>query len=138
MPKLIHLLYISRSVGQPDQVELDEILVQARNRNARQKITGMLLYKSGTFIQVLEGNDEDVHEIFSDIEKDSRHTNVIKLLDEVVAHRNFPDWTMGFKRLDDEKPDGWVDIFSGNYDQELLYKNRSFLINVMLGFSNNK
>ena len=43
------------------------LLEQSRTRNQKQHITGMLLYLNGTFIQVLEGAEKDVNEIYAAI-----------------------------------------------------------------------
>ena len=76
------------------------LLEQSRARNERHGITGMLLYKNGHFMQVLEGDEADVMQVFADIERDKRHKNVDVLRTEYIQHRNFPDWTMGFRNID--------------------------------------
>ena len=134
----IHLIYTSLAVGRPNQQDLEELLEQSRQRNKRQNITGMLLFKSGVYLQVLEGDENDVHEIFSDIEKDPRNTQVTKLLDEKIVRRDFPNWSMGFKRLDDSiENEAYNDVFDGNFDRHSLYQSRSLAVNLILKFSNN-
>ena len=61
----------------------------------------MLLYKDGHFMQVLEGDEQNVLRVFADIRKDQRHKNVDTLRTEHIQHRNFPDWSMGFVNVDD-------------------------------------
>jgi hypothetical protein len=76
-------------------------------------------------MQVLEGNREDVHEIFEAICKDPRNTGVVKLAEEEIESRDFPDWSMGFKNLKsyslDELP-GFIDIFNGKLDKDIATK----------------
>ena len=135
----IHLIYTSLAVGRPEQQDLDELLEQSRRRNLRQNVTGMLLYKSGVYLQVLEGEENDVHQIFSDIEKDPRNTQVTKLLDEEIIKRDFPGWSMGFKCFDDNNEgEGYSDIFNHNFDKQALYKSKSLAVNLILKFSENK
>lgn len=135
----IHLIYTSLATGHPSQQDLEELLEQSRRRNKRQNITGMLLYRSGVYLQVLEGDIKDVHEIFSDIEKDPRNTRVTKLLEEPLLKRDFPDWSMGFKRLDNSREyAAYSDIFSGNFDRQSLYRSKSLAVNLILCFSCNK
>jgi len=80
--------------------DLMYLLKQSRVRNARNRITGMLLYRDGHFMQVLEGDEADVMKIFADIERDQRHKSVDVLRAEYIQYRDFPDWTMGFRNVD--------------------------------------
>ncbi len=80
--------------------DLIYLLLQSRARNARNRITGMLLYRGGHFMQVLEGDEANVMKIFADIERDNRHKSVDVLRAEYIQYRDFPDWTMGFRNID--------------------------------------
>jgi hypothetical protein len=96
---MIQLTYVSQSVGLMSQQQLIELLEQARAINAEAGVTGMLLYKDGSFIQVLEGDEEAVRSIYERIRSDPRHANVRILYDEEIARRDFPEWAMGFHNL---------------------------------------
>jgi len=74
------------------------LLEQSRNRNKRQNVTGMLLYVSGNFFQVLEGDIKDVEEIYEAIVKDERNKGNIVILKENIKERTFPNWSMGFEQ----------------------------------------
>jgi len=93
--KLIHLIYCSTSTRIVDRKELEQLLTVARNHNARNGITGMLLYAKGNFFQVLEGEESTVDALFDIIIRDSRHTNVTKIIREPITKRSFGEWTMG-------------------------------------------
>jgi hypothetical protein len=94
-----NLVYISNAKTLLHDDELLEILNEARRYNEKYHITGVLLYSEGTFIQVLEGKDEDVDFVFQKIEQDTRHKNVLVLMDEPLPERNFPGWAMGFTSI---------------------------------------
>ena len=55
---------------------LKELLHVSRANNERNRITGMLLYKNGHFMQVIEGEEARVTELMNIIKKDIRHKNV--------------------------------------------------------------
>lgn len=57
----------------------------------------MLLYGEGTFIQVLEGDEETLEQTYKVITADPRHKNIIKMSEGEITERNFGEWTMGFK-----------------------------------------
>ncbi len=50
-------------------------------------------------MQVLEGDKNNVAEIYAKIEGDTRHKKLDVLRSEHITERNFPDWSMGFTNL---------------------------------------
>ena len=136
---MIHLIYISSATSWPSTQDLTLLLAQSRSRNLRQNITGMLIYNNATYMQVLEGEPDDVHDIFASICRDPRNNGVVKLLDEAIAGRDFPQWSMGFKQLDDfadePPPPGFVDVFHGALDRLQLLSNQSVAIDMLLSFA---
>lgn len=113
----IHLIYVSKATLPMGEADLLALLEQSRARNLRQGITGMLLYLSGTFLQVLEGEARDVDEIFGAIERDPRNTDVFLLERESIPERSFPDWSMGFRDLslaDPESIPGYTRFLDGD------------------------
>jgi hypothetical protein len=101
--QLYHLAYQSTATGLPTEQDLEELLVQSRAANLRHRITGVLLYCEGHFMQVLEGRQEDVHFIYAKIECDVRHHDVTKLTDGPIAQRSFYQWSMAFKAVHPEE-----------------------------------
>ncbi|NCD72558.1 BLUF domain-containing protein [Mucilaginibacter agri] len=104
---LYYLIYVSKALKLMNDEELAKILTQSRSWNSRVKITGMLLYikgptidgVNGNFIQVLEGEEHDINDLFKKIKDDERHYDVIKLIESVREKRHFQNWQMGFKPL---------------------------------------
>jgi hypothetical protein len=100
MKALINLIYVSRSTEHFREHEIPDLLQQIRVANAKQEITGMLLYIGGSFLQVLEGQPETVDAVFSRILGDKRHNQVSLIAREFVPERAFEGWTMMHKTLD--------------------------------------
>lgn len=98
--KLMHLIYCSAAIPELSPADLRAILETARRRNAQLSVTGMLLHTSGSFFQVLEGDEETVLELFARIALDRRHKNTTMIIVEPIAQRAFGDWTMGFAEID--------------------------------------
>jgi hypothetical protein len=92
---LYHILYISQAIRLITIEQLKSILVVSRKRNAAKDITGVLLYKEGKFMQILEGNRSDLNDIYSSILKDNRHKCIQLLSHGPIDQRNFPNWSMG-------------------------------------------
>jgi hypothetical protein len=102
MPALHIIVYVSTASRPFSADDLVELLATSRAQNATVGITGMLLYKSGCFLQAFEGPPGVVHKLHRRIERDARHHNLVVLMDEAIDTREFSDWTMGFKNLEDE------------------------------------
>jgi hypothetical protein len=112
---MFHLVYVS-SASQPfTKPGLQALLEQARKKNTDLGVTGMLLYKDGNFMQVLEGEQEVVTKLVGNIEPDPRHKGVLVLLRGTSEQRLFPDWSMGFRDLTDQnaaKTPGYTDFMN--------------------------
>lgn len=76
--------------------ELLDLLQTARVKNAENNITGMLLYSEGTFMQVLEGEKEDLQRVYNYILADLRHRNIIVMITGMLNERIFSKWSMSF------------------------------------------
>lgn len=137
---MIHLIYISSATSWPSDYDLKELLEQSRARNLRQNITGMLLYDNATYMQVLEGAEVDVHDIYDSILKDSRNNGNVILVEEEISQRDFPNWSMGFRSLKSCSPEelpGFQDVFNGKLDKELAVKNTTKALRLLMNFAKN-
>jgi Sensors of blue-light using FAD len=94
------LTYVSSATRPFSSSDLDELLATSRDNNAGLGVTGMLLYKDGNFMQVLEGEEEDVRALYHKIMGDPRHKGEMVLLEHHAQERQFPGWSMGFRDLD--------------------------------------
>ena len=96
---LVSLVYISSGTQRFSPDEIVEILRKSRTNNEKRNITGMLLYKDGNFLQVLEGPDEEIAQLMQTIETDGRHRGLIVLTKRPIEERLFPNWSMAYKDL---------------------------------------
>ena len=109
---LHHLGYVSTETVKFSEEALIALLSEARNANADRDVTGLLLYREGSFYQVLEGSESAVMATFHEIEVDPRHKEVRILFHGETDAREFADWKMGFLNLDGVD----VDTLSGFSD----------------------
>jgi hypothetical protein len=91
--RTMQLIYASRPFGY-DDLTLASILLQARENNARNGITGCLICREDLFLQMLEGPRDLVTSTFSRILRDERHVDVVNLLSSEIHGRLFPEWSM--------------------------------------------
>lgn len=97
----IMLIYGSSSTDRFSEADLVPLLQQAREKNQRLNVTGMLLYRDGNFLQVLEGERETVDSLYETIARDPRHRSLLVFLKRPITQRQFSDWQMGFANLRD-------------------------------------
>jgi len=95
------ITYVSHFSKPMNERELSSLGETAAEKNHRLGITGFLMVSGGLFYQVLEGPEENVDELYAAIAADDRHTDLLLLrVEEDVAGRLFPDWSMKTINLD--------------------------------------
>ncbi len=114
------VIYCSQATHDVSPDELVELLEKSRRNNERVGLSGMLLYSSQSFLQVLEGDAVALQQTYARITADERHDNLRLLLDAEVAAPLFPDWTMGFEHVDDEDLAEDLDGFTPATDYPLV------------------
>ncbi len=75
--------------------QLGNILTISNHNNRADDITGVLIFDSSWFVQVLEGQRDKVWSRFKKIEQDPRHTDVMPLDMSMAPGRRFGQWWMG-------------------------------------------
>lgn len=135
---MMELIYVSRARKRYDEQQITQLLSVAREKNAHANITGLLLYDGlGTFIQVLEGEQEVISQLFSIIKKDSRHERVNVLWQDSIKKRKFADWRMGFRYMSEFKAQnlaGYSDFLGSRQKSDFLSDQPGFVRDMLLFF----
>lgn len=98
---LYSLLYMSTAQILFTPARLQKLVEQSRANNARDGITGLLVFRDGNFMQILEGPQPAVERLFRKIKADERHYAIVTLNEGPITKRNFPDGSMEFRNLRD-------------------------------------
>ena len=111
---MFSLTYVSSALIPFSAGELRTLLEKCISNNPRRDITGMLLYKDGNFMQVLEGDEKVVRAVHSIIAADPCHRGLMTLLQGFTPGRQFPNWSMGFRDLgaDLDNPEGYSEFLN--------------------------
>jgi len=129
------VVYISSAAKLFTDQELEELLAKARAKNGSLDVTGMLLYKGGNFMQILEGPKEAVLPLVERIERDPRHLGFQRLLQQDKDLREFSEWEMGFQKLDGESDSpGHSDFLQTPFDDEEYKATPSKALKLLLSF----
>jgi len=134
---MIQILYISSAKDPMSTQELLGLLQECRENNAGNGVTGMLLYANATFLQVLEGDEKVVDNLFNTIRKDPRHTNLQMLHRISVQRRQYSEWSMGFKQISDrelQQVEGLRDFSKKDFNTEYLAQHTTVVDSLMNHF----
>ena len=94
--KLVQLIYYSLVSGDLAKDKIETVLTVANKRNAEAGISGLLLFSNAYFLQVLEGPRSEVNNVYSKIQRDSRHHGAQILMYRDIHLRDFGAWAMGW------------------------------------------
>jgi hypothetical protein len=128
---MFSLTYASSATRQYSDAELAEILRVSRANNAKLGVTGLLLYHDGNVIQVLEGEEQKVRQIYAKILRDDRHAGCLLLLEEEIEERAFPDWHMGLRTIKDSELrslEGFSEIMESDQDINISRRTTKLLL----------
>ncbi len=100
MHMIAYISDCSLADNQLDKVIAD-IVATAKKENPWHRITGVLFYVHGKFLQIIEGDEQELRQLMKNIEADNRHRNVDYLIDTPVQDRGFGSWNMDSFNLDD-------------------------------------
>jgi hypothetical protein len=90
---LSQYLYIS-TAPTLSRDEVDAILATSARNNPAREITGLLLYNGRNFLQLIEGEEEELVALMLRITEDPRHSGITVLDRRAIAQRTCPDWAM--------------------------------------------
>ena len=140
MEMLFQIVYTSTATDLIGGAELKEMLKGSVQRNKKAGITGLLLFKDGCFMQVLEGEKPAVQALFAKICRDPRHHKIIPLIQEPIERRQFPDSAMAFPNLDAPKLrelPGYSEFLNTPLNGDLLAKDIPKCQRLLLYFKKN-
>lgn len=92
-----YLIY--RSSANVGKINLADILITSRINNRKFDVTGFLITHSKGFVQLIEGSEQAINQLYTNICSDQRHANITLLARGHYQHRRFPSWDMGYTYL---------------------------------------
>lgn len=94
------LTYTSHAALDLDARQLEDIHRTARDLNALDGITGLLVFNGTRFLQVIEGSEAAVNDLVERLRRDPRHTGFEIRDERKIDRRSFPDWSMELVRVE--------------------------------------
>ncbi len=96
MQPLILLVYTSQSRQPVDGEMIDAILNVAQTFNSQNNITGFLMVRGNYFLQLLEGPEDAVLQLYNKISMDKRHHRITLQGKASIENRIMDKWSMGY------------------------------------------
>jgi hypothetical protein len=93
------LTYTSLARLDLEASDLEAIHRTAREANALEGITGLLIFNGTHFLQILEGTPLAVDQLVEKLRRDPRHSGFEVRDESSVEQRSFPDWSMELVRV---------------------------------------
>jgi hypothetical protein len=134
---LQQLFYVSVETHPLSEQDIKELLNKSRQKNIALGITGILIYYKRHFLQILEGEKEEIFKLFFTIKADQRHASVILVFDQPIEARSFQDWTMAFLNLNKiEKPKlaGFSDFLEKSFTTRITKEHLTVAEKLMAKF----
>jgi hypothetical protein len=124
---MFSLVYVSSATELFTPAQLDALLERSRENNAKRSVTGLLLYRDGNFMQLLEGDEATVQSLYRQIASDFRHHGCQVLLTSEADQRMFTEWSMAFRRVEasEDLPDGYSEFLRDTASSSDVLKNPS-------------
>jgi hypothetical protein len=79
--------------------DLEAIHRTAREVNALEGITGLLIFNGTHFLQIIEGAPNAIDDLVERLRRDPRHHGFEIRDQRGIEHRSFPDWSMELVRV---------------------------------------
>lgn len=89
---MYQLIFVSSANVGLTQSQFMDLASRARARNMDLGITGTLVLKNNSFMQVIEGDEVSVKQLYASIEKDPRHTLVSVISQGEISAREYSSW----------------------------------------------
>ncbi|NNF19768.1 MAG: BLUF domain-containing protein [Flavobacteriaceae bacterium] len=96
------VIYISKADSFISKAKIKEMLLKSKSYNKNHEITGCIIYYKQQFLQLIEGSEDDVRDLYKKIQQDNRHTQVTTLHDDHCGGRLFPNWSMAFYEFEED------------------------------------
>lgn len=93
---LRQILYFSNEAFAMNDGDLHGLRGESLTNNSLFGVTGLLLYVDRIFVQVIEGPDAAIGQLYTNIRQDERNKEVVEMFDRGIDARAFPAWSMGF------------------------------------------
>jgi len=123
---MYYIIYSSYATAQFTDEQLKDLLIEARDKNDKNGVTGMLYYFNGQFVQLIEGAESTVRQLAKAIAIDPRHKLFVIIKEGMAEKRFFSEWSMGLRSIDPGNFEGVkcfkeLNLDNGDHTESILF-----------------
>lgn len=111
------ICYLSTVNGDISLEEVNELLNLSAENNKHYGIKGLLLYAEGNFFQYIEGEKNNIMNLWDNIKQDTRHYDVMQIMSRDITEGSFDGFHATVVREEDKHsiglPDEYVKALQG-------------------------
>lgn len=96
---LVSLTYTSLARLDLTAADLEAIHRTAREFNALDGVSGLLVFNGTHFLQIVEGSESAIDDLLDRLRRDQRHSGLEVRDRRAIGERSFPDWSMELIRV---------------------------------------
>ena len=122
--------YVSTCAPNLSNEIISDLFENAVKFNNQENITGFLIHSNDNFYQFIEGEKDSIAKLYAKIEKDNRHTNLIKFIEKPVSGTLNDGYICDFKTVTSDYEDSRINVYH-NYLKSLDPEAREAAIRVM-------
>ncbi|TVV72556.1 BLUF domain-containing protein [Sphingomonas solaris] len=111
---MLRICYTSQATDAGNPGQLLAITEASWELNRLAGITGLLLFDGRRFLQALEGPDAAVADCYGRIARDERHFDIRVIFNTAIARREFGDWSMRRRLLDQTRREAFRQTVMGD------------------------
>lgn len=102
---IFRLTYLSHPVKPFTDADFDDIESKSVQANNARDVTGLLIVNGDRILQIIEGREDAVRDLYAKIEADDRHT-ITKVVSEIEDEERFLlTWSMVVRKMTGTPPD---------------------------------
>ncbi|MEM7548509.1 MAG: BLUF domain-containing protein [Bacteroidota bacterium] len=99
---LFELMYCSHASDVFGDQDLSDLVKTSRHNNLIHNITGCLFFGNGKFVQIIEGEEQKIAQLYKNIQNDLRNDSVNLLHHNTILERYFKNWSLALCRNKEE------------------------------------
>lgn len=141
---MYQLTYYSKAVPDITSKDINDILNVAYTRNREFGLSGCLIFMENTFIQILEGDQQHIENLYAKLLLDARHSNITLISQGMAEQRFFSEWGMAYCPISKKQKKLEYEMFHRNLNilldlsQPKTETEREFWIMVKMKLSQNR
>ncbi len=102
----MHIIaYTSECQSIDDDIDFtfSDIVEISQKNNEKIGLTGVLFLHEYMFLQIIEGEHDALESLMARLQMDTRHKNIVRIIDEEIPGRSFGSWSMDSFNLSDNE-----------------------------------